>query len=241
MLQTREKNRLYDIVVSGARSILEKKNFPETARTIFDYCREMTGAQSGYVALLSDTGEENEVLFLEAGGLPCDVNPNLPMPIRGLRGLCYETHKTVFENDFMKSDWIKYMPARHVVLHNVMFVPLNLEGKTVGIMGLANKQNDFNQEDAEIASVFGDLAAIALENSRYIELLTEKTNALEKAMSELKTLRGIIPICMHCKGIRDDQGDWNQLEAYISEHSDAHFSHGLCDKCLEKYYPDEGD
>jgi len=142
---------------------------------------------------------------------------------------------------FHKNSIYGQTPARHVVLHNVMFVPLNLEGKTVGIMGLANKQNDFNQEDAEIASVFGDLAAIALENSRYIELLTEKTNALEKAMSELKTLRGIIPICMHCKGIRDDQGDWNQLEAYISEHSDAHFSHGLCDKCLEKYYPDEGD
>ena len=62
--------------------------------------------------------------------------------------------------------------------------------------------------------------------------LTDK----KKAEEEIKTLRGIIPICMHCKEIRDDKGYWNQLEKYISEHSYAAFSHGICDKCLEKIY-----
>lgn len=228
-------------IIMGARTILEKKNFAETARVIFDICREMTGARSGYVALLSEDGSENEVLFLEAGGLPCNVNPNLPMPIRGLRALAYETHRVVYENDFMNSEWVRFMPKGHVAMYNVMFAPLNLEGKTVGIIGLANKPSDFTDEDAEIAAVFGDLAAIALENSRYLELLNEKTNALEKAFAEIKTLSGIVPICMHCKGIRDDQGYWNQLEKYISEHSDARFSHGICDKCIEKYYPVEED
>lgn len=224
-------------IIMGARAILEKKNFAATARVIFDHCREMTGAKAGYVALLNEDGSENEVLFLEAGGLPCNVNPNLPMPIRGLRALAYETHKAVYENDFMNSEWLRYMPKGHVDMYNVMFAPLNLEGKTVGIIGLANKPSDFTDEDAEIASVFGDLAAIALANSRYIELLNQKTEDLEKALSEIKTLSGIVPICMHCKGIRDDQGYWNQLEKYISEHSDAQFSHGICEKCIEKYYP----
>jgi len=226
-----------DAIVKGARSILEKKNFSESARSIFDYCREMTGAQAGYVALLSDDGNENEVLFLEAGGLPCSVDPNLPMPIRGLRALSYETHKAVYENDFMNSAWTRYLPEGHVAMRNVIFAPLNLEGKTVGIIGLANKPSDFNDEDAEIAAAFGDLAAIALENSRYIELLNEKKSSLEKAMSEIKTLKGIVPICMYCKGIRDDKGYWNQLEKYISEHSEAQLSHGICDECLKKRYP----
>lgn len=223
-------------IVKGARTILEKKNFSESARIIFDYCREMTGAQSGYVALLSASGDQNDVLFLESGGLACSVDPSLPMPIRGLRALSYETHRVVYENDFMNSRWAQYLPSGHVTMRNVLFAPLNINGDTVGIMGLANKPADFQEEDAEIASIFGDLAAIALENSRYIELLKEKTGALEKAFSEIKTLSGIVPICMHCKGIRDDKGYWNQLEKYLSEHSQAQFSHGICDKCLEKYY-----
>jgi hypothetical protein len=64
---------------------------------------------------------------------------------------------------------------------------------------------------------------------------------LEKAISEIKTLRGIIPICMHCKGIRDDKGSWNKIEKYISENSDAEFSHGICENCLEKHYPEDSD
>lgn len=62
---------------------------------------------------------------------------------------------------------------------------------------------------------------------------------LEQAAEKIKTLSGIIPICMHCKQIRDDKGYWNQLEAFISKHSDAQFSHSLCENCLEKYYPEE--
>lgn len=57
-------------------------------------------------------------------------------------------------------------------------------------------------------------------------------------ITELKQLRGIIPICCKCKQIRDDQGYWNQLEQYISEHSDALFSHGICPNCIEREYYD---
>ena len=56
----------------------------------------------------------------------------------------------------------------------------------------------------------------------------------EKALSEIKLLQGIIPICSYCHNIRDDEGAWNQLEAYISQHSKAEFSHGICPKCLRK-------
>jgi len=228
-----------DAVIKSARSILDKKKFAESARAIFNCCCDITGATAGYVALLNEDGSENEVLFLESGALPCSVDPELPMPVRGLRALSYETHKAVFDNNFMNSQWEHFLPEGHVNLHNVMFAPLNIQDKTVGIIGLANKPSDFTDEDAEIASVLGDLAAIALENSRYIELLNKKTADLEKAFAEIKTLKGIVPICMHCKGIRDDQGYWNELEQYISEHSNAQFSHGICEKCMKKYYPDK--
>ena len=221
-------------VIHGARAILEKKQFAESARAIFDQCRELTGATAGYVALLSDDGHENEVLFLEAGERPCSVDPELPMPIRGLRATAYETHCAVYENDFMNSKWTQYMPAGHVDMQNVMFAPLNIGGNTVGIMGLANKPSDFTDADADIASVFGELAAIALANSRYLDLLNEKTASLEHALAEVKTLQGLLPICAVCKKIRDDDGHWHQVEVYVRDHTDAVFSHGYCPECYNK-------
>ncbi|MDA3894816.1 MAG: cache domain-containing protein [Desulfobacteraceae bacterium] len=61
---------------------------------------------------------------------------------------------------------------------------------------------------------------------------------LKKALSEVKTLKGLLPICSHCKKIRDDKGYWGQIESYISRFSDAEFSHSICPDCADKYYPD---
>lgn len=59
---------------------------------------------------------------------------------------------------------------------------------------------------------------------------------LQKTLKEIKALRGLLPICASCKKIRDDKGYWNQIEAYISEHSEAEFSHSICPECAKKYY-----
>ena len=68
--------------------------------------------------------------------------------------------------------------------------------------------------------------------------LRNKNLELEKMLSEIKTLRGIIPICAECKKIRTDKGAWKHIESYICEHSDAEFSHGICPDCEKKIYPD---
>lgn len=180
-LSGREKE-LYALI-NGAKAILKYKSFTDSARAIFDHCKDVIGATSGYVALLNEDGDENEVLFLEAGGLPCSVNPELPMPIRGLRAEAYKKSIAVYHNDFMKSEWVKYMPDGHVVLKNVLFAPLTLDGKTMGIIGIANKDSDFTDKDAEIATAFGELAAIALQNSFYLDELIENKNRL-KALSD---------------------------------------------------------
>ncbi len=61
---------------------------------------------------------------------------------------------------------------------------------------------------------------------------------LKRAIDEIKTLRGILPICSMCKKVRDDQGYWNQIEVYITDRSDAEFSHSICPKCAKEHYPD---
>ncbi|MDR3459385.1 MAG: PAS domain-containing protein [Verrucomicrobiae bacterium] len=62
--------------------------------------------------------------------------------------------------------------------------------------------------------------------------------SLEEALANVKTLSGLVPICAACKRIRDDKGYWNQVEAYISSHSEARFSHGICPECIHKLYPE---
>lgn len=83
---------------------------------------------------------------------------------------------------------------------------------------------------------------------RLVEEIAERTHAQEQqerligelraALANVKTLRGLLPICASCKKIRDDAGYWNQLETYIHEHSEAKFSHGLCPDCIRQLYPD---
>ena len=71
--------------------------------------------------------------------------------------------------------------------------------------------------------------------------LSAANEELYKALAEVKQLSGFIPICASCKKIRDDKGYWNQIETYISQHSEAQFSHGICPDCMKKLYPELAD
>lgn len=64
---------------------------------------------------------------------------------------------------------------------------------------------------------------------------------LQETLAEIKVLRGIIPICAYCKQIRDDEGFWHQVEAYIRKHSGADFTHGICPGCMQEHFPREYD
>jgi len=81
---------------------------------------------------------------------------------------------------------------------------------------------------------FDDLAEVKkIEDER--ERLIEE---LQKVIEEVRTLRGILPICSFCKKVRDDKGYWERVDVYITKHSLADISHGICPDCLKKYYPD---
>lgn len=66
----------------------------------------------------------------------------------------------------------------------------------------------------------------------------ELIRSLQRSLKEIKVLRGLIPICSHCKRIRDDSGRWQQMETYVRDHSDADFSHSICPACLVAHYPE---
>lgn len=84
------------------------------------------------------------------------------------------------------------------------------------------------------------MAAIELERqiARHSEERERLVIELQQALAEVKTLRGLLPICAHCKKIRDDQGYWNVIEDFVSSHSEAVFSHGICPECTKLLYPE---
>jgi hypothetical protein len=71
--------------------------------------------------------------------------------------------------------------------------------------------------------------------------LAERIQSLEQAMAHIKTLQGIIPLCMYCHKIRNDQESWERIESYLTEHTDAKFSHGICPECLKIHFPDQAE
>ena len=113
------------------------------------------------------------------------------------------------------------------------------DGKEDIIEGLGAGADDY------VAKPFdtGELRARIEVGCRVIELqatLTQRIDELEDALNHVKTLQGILPICMHCHKIRNDQESWERIEKYIGEHTEAQFSHGLCPECRDKYYPNTG-
>jgi PAS domain S-box-containing protein len=90
----------------------------------------------------------------------------------------------------------------------------------------------------------GEVFALAIvghditERKRTEETLVEERRRLQQALDEVRTLRGIVPICANCKKIRDDNGYWSQVEKYISEHTEVRFSHGICPDCSKALYPE---
>lgn len=83
-----------------------------------------------------------------------------------------------------------------------------------------------------LSLIIAIIASSRLQNAK--NKINDKNNKLQKALDEVKTLRGILPICSYCKKIRDDSGAWERFEAYIYNHSEAQFSHGLCPECYQK-------
>src|SRR5512146_16681 len=89
---------------------------------------------------------------------------------------------------------------------------------------------------ARVSSALTLKSEMDRRKTRELEL-RRSNEELQQALREVKVLRGLIPICASCKKIRNDGGFWQQLEEYLGEHSEAEFSHGLCQPCIKKLYP----
>jgi len=100
---------------------------------------------------------------------------------------------------------------------------------------------NFNDMTEELGHTTTTIAVLEKEIASRKKIETENMHLikeLQETIQHVTRLRGMLPICAHCKKIRDDQGYWNQIESYIADHSEAEFSHGICPECMKTYYPD---
>ncbi|MFH0998812.1 MAG: PAS domain S-box protein [Pseudomonadota bacterium] len=95
----------------------------------------------------------------------------------------------------------------------------------------------FKDESGSIVGFYG-IAKDITERKKKEDDMKELISQLQKAIEEIKTLKGIVPICANCKKIRDDKGYWEQVESYVSKHTEAQFSHSICPECLKEHYPE---
>lgn len=140
----------------------------------------------------------------------------------------YQELQDVVANPFLSCPLnvcVFYVASQHQKRLNLVHKTFDLEHGIV--------RSEYRIEDAP-APTGNSLDPLVIENARLYELARERADTLEKALGEIKTLRGILPICLGCKKVRDDDGYWQQVDVYVRDHSEVSFSHGYCPDCAEK-------
>ncbi len=131
---------------------------------------------------------------------------------------------------------------QHPILEGLLSIIALLKGRKektvtreIAIDGSVYEQRITYLQDRNLIRIF---ARDITERKQAEEALRRERDKLQDALDKVKTLSGLLPICSNCKKIRDDKGYWNQIEAYIRDHSEVDFSHSICPECAKKLYPD---
>jgi GAF domain-containing protein len=135
----------------------------------------------------------------------------------------------------------------------ILNIPLRVGGELIAFAELwdSRRRREFSAQMISLGQGIAQQGAIALKDAQLYnyarrELVERRRSEarreeliaeLQDALKRIKTLSGLLPICSSCKKIRDDRGSWQRIEAYVEQHSEAEFSHGLCPECARDLYP----
>ena len=131
-------------------------------------------------------------------------------------------------------------PELSIGLFSYLGLPLNFpDGTPFGtICVLDTKENQYDESYQKLLGHFREVVENQLALLFMNHSLGEENQSLNQLLQEVQTLRGILPICASCKNIRDDEGYWHSVEAYVASHTHAQFSHGICSSCVKDLYPE---
>jgi transcriptional regulator with GAF, ATPase, and Fis domain len=148
--------------------------------------------------------------------------------------------KLLIPNALIDNEWKDNPDIKLHIISYLGFPILMPSGKVFGtICVLDNKENSYSPTYEELILQLKELIESHLSLLQMNKTLEDTNKQLNDFLGEIKTLRGILPICAQCKKVRNDEGYWNQIERYIEQHSNASFSHAICPECAEKLYGNE--
>jgi hypothetical protein len=161
-----------------------------------------------------------------------------PLDEAGVWADSIRLRKAVIHNNYQSLADRKGYPEGHFHLMRHLGIPLFDGNRIVGVTGVGNKEEPYDESDARQITLFMNSMWGILKQRRSEQERDKLIRGLKEALDRVQTLSGLLPICANCKKIRDDTGYWNQIEDYISEHSGAEFSHSICPVCAKKLYPE---
>jgi GAF domain-containing protein len=212
-------------------------------QNIVDTMAELIGVPSALIMRLVDADIE---VFVSSQS---DGNPYHPGDHEHLLGsglYCETVMKTkaklLIPNALTDENWKNNPDVKLNMISYLGFPILLPDGKPFGtICVLDNKENAYSDTYEKLIINFREIVQSQLELIYMNTVLGDRNKRLVDYFEEIKILRGIVPMCSSCKKIRDAEGSWSEVEDYVSKHSEAQFSHGLCPDCLRKLYPEDAD
>ena len=211
---------------------------------------------AGNIRFLDETGQSLEIMAHRGFSPEQAAKMNIRRKYgEGISWECLEKNQVIF-TEFNPEDAFQQKInsfGMRIGAACAIHFPITSKEVKLGILSIYSfSPREFRRDEIDLCSGIGRQVGIAIENARLYQQAQDNIKALkdaqterekiieklQKALAEVKTLSGLLPICSHCKKIRDDTGYWNQIEAYIHKHSGTEFSHGICPECARKHYPE---
>jgi PAS domain S-box-containing protein len=166
--------------IDAMGALVASTDFGSAARSIFEACRTLMHAESGYLAVLTEDGAA-EVAYLSVAGATHAIPISARMAMHGLSREACRLGAALQCNQFRTSEWARLLPAGHPPIENVVCAPLVTEGHTVGVLTVANKPGGFSDDDARFAAAFARIAALALTRTRTLKALEQSEERFRTA------------------------------------------------------------
>jgi GAF domain-containing protein len=215
------------------RAISSSLDSDSVLRKIAEAAAQLPGATVASIWLAREESRTLEVVSLSDPVIDAEWTVRTMSFEQGLNGWVARHGRVlnvpdVFKDDrFIASDWWR----RHG-LSSFLGVPVILDGVLLAVLALNGREPfQFDAEEELMLESFGAQAALAIRNASLFADESFARRTAERALAEVSLLQGMLPICSYCKKIRNDQDSWEQLDSYISEHTHATFSHGICPDC----------
>lgn len=171
-------------LLAAARAVLENRAFADAAREILAACKTILGADAGFVAVCAAGGENLEFVLLDPGKLELDSGAGLPPPLRRLSARAITAGETLFVDDLWHDRATETPASPHPVPVCALVAPILIAGNAAGLLGLVAAPGALSAADSQLAEVFAEMTAVAMLNSRTVNGLERKSNALESELRE---------------------------------------------------------